>query len=75
MRKKILFGLGIVALLVTTNVSLIKNEQSAELSLKSLASIPQAQAEYEGRWIVTIYSPTHWKCDNGGGVCCPSIDC
>lgn len=28
-----------------------------------------------GRWIVTIYSPTHWVCTNGGGVCCPSIDC
>ena len=23
-----------------------------------------------GRWIVTHYSPDHWKCDSGGGCCC-----
>lgn len=24
-----------------------------------------------GRWIVTVYSPSHWKCDPNGGASCP----
>jgi len=67
--------LGIVALSVTINVSLIKNEQSAELSLELLTLVPQAQAESEGRWILTIFSPCSWRCDDGGCYCCPDWDC
>lgn len=47
MKKKILIGLGAFALaaLLTLNVSLTKNETNSELSLNSIETVAQAQAE------------------------------
>lgn len=28
-----------------------------------------------GSWVVTFYSPDHWRCTRDGGCCCPGFDC
>lgn len=47
MKKKILFGLGAFALaaVLTLNVSLTKNETNSGLSLNSIETVAQAEAE------------------------------
>lgn len=29
----------------------------------------------KGRWIVTVFTPSHWECKPNGGLCCPLVDC
>jgi hypothetical protein len=73
-KKKILSGVFALALLATAGFGVQKSMKSdAGLSDLALSNV-EALADNEignGRWIVTVYSPSHWKCDPNGGASCP----
>jgi len=74
MKKKILSGVFALALLATAGFGVQKSMKSdAGLSDLALSNV-EALADNEignGRWIVTVYSRSHWKCDPNGGASCP----
>ena len=41
-----------------------------EIALKNVEALADNEIG-NGRWIVTVYSPSHWKCDPNGGASCP----
>ena len=50
-----------------------RREKEADLPEMALKNV-EALADNEignGRWIVTVYSPSHWRCDPDGGASCP----
>lgn len=73
-KKKFLPGLFALFLLATTAVGVVESKKSeATMSNLAMANV-EALADNEignGRWIVTVYSPSHWKCDPNGGASCP----
>ncbi len=74
MKKRILSELFALALLATAGYGVQKSVKSeAGLSDLALANV-EALAQNEigdGRWIVTVYSPSHWECNPNGGASCP----
>ncbi len=49
---------------------------SHDLLSENIEALTQNESgSIEGRWIVTVYSPTRWTCLPNGGVCCPDVDC
>ncbi|MCX6327674.1 MAG: hypothetical protein NT144_13640 [Bacteroidia bacterium] len=75
MKKKVLFGLGALAILamLTFNVSLTKDSQNGEISLNSIETVAVAQAEDPPG--VNCNCPLLWgtgcKADNYGATCAP----
>lgn len=58
-----------IALMATVYAS----QQEKTMSDLALANV-EALADEEignGKWIVTVYSTSHWKCDPNGGASCP----
>lgn len=41
---------------------------------ENVEALTQTESSY-GRWVVTVYTPSHWECKPNGGVCCPGVDC
>lgn len=55
-----------------------KSVKHSDLALDNIEAISSSESSTEitsGDWIVTVYSPNEWKCDKGGGACCPGYDC
>lgn len=78
MKKRILSLCAVLisVIVFSINITLVQNDQSSNLTLKSLTSIQQAQAEdLKGVWIVTFKTPDEWTCTHSGGCCCPGWDC
>jgi hypothetical protein len=66
MKKKILFGLGTLALvgMLSLNINLAKSNNAGDFSLKSLFSVPQASAEFDPIALCNAYCwPTGYLCD------------
>ena len=84
MKSKLIKMAFVIAIAVLGGINVFNAQQSETLSDVALANV-EALAELEGdkpgsgssigRWIVTLYNPMHWKCDQGGGMCCPDYDC
>ena len=84
MNKKVLKVAFVAAIAMVSAINVFNAQKAEMLSDVALANV-EALAELEGdkpgsgssigRWIVTIYNPMHWKCDQGGGMCCPDYDC
>jgi len=74
MKKKILSGVFALALLATAgfgvNKSMNGNADLSDLALANVEALAQSKIG-NGRWIVTVYSPNHWRCDPNGGASCP----
>ena len=73
--KKILSGaISSLALLASVSYGVNKRMKSnIELSDLVLSNV-EALADHEidnGIWVVTVYSPDHWRCDPNGGASCP----
>ncbi len=76
MKKKILSGVFALALLATAGFgvhkSLKSNANLSDLALANVEALTQSEIG-DGRWIVVVYSPSHWRCDPNGGASCPGI--
>ncbi len=74
MKKKLFGAIFALAVMVAASYGVNKSmSNDAELSEMALMNV-EVLADNEignGRWIVTIYSPSHWKCDPNGGASCP----
>ena len=51
-----------------------KTELMSDIAMENVEALANNEIK-EGKWTVTIYTVDHWKCTDGGGVCCPDIDC
>ena len=61
------------ALTVVSGVTAYQAQDKEVMSDLALANV-EALANEEignGRWVVTVYSPTSWRCDPNGGASCP----
>ena len=77
MKKNFFKATVAVFLFLSVGVTVWKSQHSKHVDDLVLANV-EALADTEitdGQWVVTIYSTDHWKCDNGGAVCCPGYDC
>jgi len=74
MKKKILSGVFSLALLTTAGFGSQKSMRSgvnlSDLALSNVKALADNEID-NGRWIVTIYSSNHWRCDPNGGASCP----
>ena len=73
MKKNILKVAFVAAIALVSGVNVFNAQKTETLSDGALANVA-ALADDEigsGKWIVTIYSLSHWKCDPDGGVSCP----
>ncbi len=74
MKNKIFSSVFALALLATAGYGVNKRMKSdANLNDLALSNV-EALADNEighGRWVVTVYSPDHWRCDPDGGASCP----
>ena len=74
MKTKILGGIFALAVMVATgygvNRSMQKDTDLSEMALKNVEALADNEIG-NGRWIVTVYSPSHWRCDPDGGASCP----
>ena len=52
------------------NRSMEKEADLPEMALKNVEALADNEIG-NGRWIVTVYSPSHWRCDPDGGASCP----
>ncbi|WP_373726209.1 NVEALA domain-containing protein [Bacteroides heparinolyticus] len=57
---------------VWVNKSLKSNANLSDLALANVEALTQSEIG-DGRWIVAVYSPSHWRCDPNGGASCPGI--
>ena len=76
--KNIFKSLAIVAVAIFAGYNVYQSNNETEGMSDTMLANVEALAGIEGnkgRWIVTIYSPTIWNCKDGGGMCCPDIDC
>lgn len=63
------------AFALVAGYSVYASQQKIEMSDLAMANV-EALADNEignGKWVVTVYSPNHWKCDPNGGASCPGI--
>ena len=76
--KKNIFKLTLgLAVAVTAGYTTYASQASsviAGVALDNVEAIAGGESS-SGTWRVTKYNSSHWRCDNGGGDCCPDIDC
>lgn len=74
MKKKILSGVFALALLAAAgfgvNKSMNGNADLNDLALANVGALAQSGIG-DGRCIVTVYSPSHWRCEPNGGASRP----
>ena len=74
MKTTILGGIFAFAVMVATGYEVNWNEQKdadfPEIALKNVEALADNEIG-NGRWIVTVYSPSHWKYDPNGGASFP----
>lgn len=73
MKKNILKITFAAALAVVAGVTAYQAQDKEMMSDLALANV-EALANEEignGKWVVTVYSPTSWRCDPNGGASCP----
>ena len=74
MKTKILGGIFALAVMVATGYGVNKSAQNdadlLEMALKNVEALADEEIG-NGKWIVTVYSPTHWECNPNGGASCP----
>jgi hypothetical protein len=75
MKKFILGGIAVLAIAAVAVVNVNLGSKSSDLSTISLANVEALAIEIgsPGNWTVTILGAHSWRCDSGGGVCCPSF--
>lgn len=72
MKKKIFSGLALLSLAIG-GFAIQNLTGSSQKNDNILTSNIEALSEDEVviGWIVTIYTPSHWDCNPGGGMSCP----
>lgn len=73
MKKNIIRTAFVAAFVLMAGYSVYTSQQEKTMSDLALANV-EALADEEisnGKWIVTVYSTSHWKCDPNGGASCP----
>ncbi len=73
MKKYIIRTAFVAAFALMAGYNVYTSQQEKTMSDLALANV-EALADEEignGIWIVTVYSPSHWKCDPNGGASCP----
>lgn len=73
MNKKVSKVAFVAAIALVGSINVFNAQKSEALSDVALANV-EALANEEigtGNWIVTVYSPTYWKCAPNGGASCP----
>ena len=74
MKKKILGSIAVfaIAAIAAFNVNVnTKVDGLSNVSLDNVEALAQESIFDYYLYIVTIYSPTNWKCSAGGGMYCP----
>ena len=74
MKTTILGEIFAFAVMVATGYEVNRNKQKdvdfPEITLKNVEALANNEIG-NGRWIVTVYSPSHWKYDPNGGASFP----
>ncbi|RPH30452.1 MAG: hypothetical protein EHM93_15825 [Bacteroidales bacterium] len=78
MKKKILFGLGALAIaaVLAVNLNMVRNDQNVTLSLEQLGAVAQAQAEGGADTCSTLqckkqrcnHHDNYWQCRTNGDL-------